>query len=46
MPAQAQGTKHMRLFGHLFAAWLWITGAYLLFCLARIVLHYAEHGVH
>jgi hypothetical protein len=36
----------MRLFGKLFAAWLWITGAYLLVCLARIVLHYVEHGVH
>ena len=35
----------MTLFGKLFAAWLWITGAYLLVCLARIVLFYVEHGV-
>ena len=27
----------MTLFGKLFAAWLWITGAYLLVCLARII---------
>jgi hypothetical protein len=35
----------MTLFGKLFAAWLWLTGAYLLFCLARIVLFYMEGGI-
>jgi hypothetical protein len=35
----------VKLFGHLFAAWLWITGAYLLVCLARIVMHYINGGI-
>lgn len=37
--------KWSRLFEIAFSAWLWITGAYLLVCLARIVMFYMEHGV-